>query len=266
MFAAAGWVVMWTLAISIYAISKLLIWAESSRRDVPAGLQAGFLLAWPGMDADRFFKRRSDRVPERGEWLRALVCCLGGIAVFWTLTPHIHPNWTLVRAWVGVTGYVLALHFGLFHLLSCSWRTFGIDAPLVMNTPIRSTSLGEFWGVRWNTAFRDLAHQVLFRPLARAFGPKLATIGGFLASGLIHDIVISIPAGGGYGLPTLYFLLQGIAILAERSAWGKNLGLRHGHRGRLFTLMFVVLPLPWLFHRPFVDAVFVPFMQSCGAW
>src|SRR5206468_39151 len=123
------------------------------------------------------------------------------------------------------TGLVFMLHFGIFHLLSWFWRSRGYNAKPLMNWPILATSVADFWGRRWNTAFRDITHRYLFRPLQKSWGPRAAVLGGFGVSGLIHELVISVPAGGGYGLPTLYFLLQGCALLAERSRLGKAIGL-----------------------------------------
>ena len=99
-----------------------------------------------------------------------------------------------------------------------------------MHAPILATSLGDFWGRRWNLAFRDLAHSYIFRPLIRRTGPAAATLAAFVASGVIHDAVISIPARGGYGLPTLYFSIQGVAVLIERRGGHGSVGLRVGRR------------------------------------
>ena len=101
-------------------------------------------------------------------------------------------------------GVIFLLHFGTFHLLSLGWRRLGVNAMPLMRNPSRSTSLAEFWGRRWNTAFHELAARFTFRPLRRLVGAGTAASLVFLVSGLIHELVISLPAGGGYGLPTLY--------------------------------------------------------------
>jgi alginate O-acetyltransferase complex protein AlgI len=164
-----------------------------------------------------------------------------------------------------MAGLAFLLHFGAFHLLSCGWRAAGADAKPLMDWPIRSTSLAEFWGRRWNTAFRDLAHRFVFRPLAARLGPRAGLAAGFLASGLVHDLVISVPAGGGYGGPTAHFALQGLGLLAERSALGRAAGLGRGWRGRAFAALVVVGPAGLLFHPPFVRAVVLPFLDVIGA-
>ena len=64
-----------------------------------------------------------------------------------------------------MTGIVLVLHFGIFDLLSLGWRRLGVDAAPVMRSPLRSTSLAEFWGRRWNTAFHELAARFTYAPL-----------------------------------------------------------------------------------------------------
>ena len=57
------------------------------------------------------------------------------------------------------------------------WQTFGVKAMPIMSAPLRSTSLGEFWGKRWNLGFRQLSYELIFRPLHRRLGTEGA---GFL--------------------------------------------------------------------------------------
>lgn len=134
-----------------------------------------------------------------------------------------------------------------------------------MNRPLASVHVGEFWGRRWNTAFRDLTHRFLFRPMTAKLGPRWAIAAGFLFSGLVHDLVISIPARGGYGGPTSFFTIQGMALLIERSRIGAIAGLGRGWRGWLFTMLVLAVPAYALFHPPFVKNVIVPFMRALGA-
>jgi alginate O-acetyltransferase complex protein AlgI len=134
-----------------------------------------------------------------------------------------------------------------------------------MDWPIAATSVSDFWGRRWNLAFRDLTHRFLFRPLTPLFGARGAVLAGFVFSGLVHDFVISLSARGGYGLPTLFFLISGLAMFAERGRLGRMLGLGRGWRGWLFTALTILAPAPLLFHPPFVERIVVPFLQAIGA-
>jgi alginate O-acetyltransferase complex protein AlgI len=86
-----------------------------------------------------------------------------------------------------------------------------------------------------------------------------------VTSGLIHELVISFPAGAGYGLPTGYFTLQGLGVVLECSKVGQRFGLSRGFSGRLFTLVLTVAPAFRLFHPPFVERVILPFMHAVGA-
>ena len=131
-----------------------------------------------------------------------------------------------------------------------------------MQRPLASRSLSELWGKRWNLGFRKLTHAWVFQPLSKRFGPVAGTLGAFLASGLLHDLVISVPAGAGYGLPTAYFLVQGLGVIAERSESGKGMGLGRGARGWLWTALIAAGPLYWLFHPWFVMRVMVPFLRA----
>jgi hypothetical protein len=141
-------------------------------------------------------------------------------------------------------GLAMMLHFGLFALLAQMWRFKGIDAAPLMDRPTRAMSVSDFWGNRWNRAFRDLTFRFIFQPLAkskmaggllgrlssrlgRAWAPGALLI-AFVASGLVHDLVISLPAGRGFGLPTMYFSIQGLGLLVQRSRLGKLVGLDGG--------------------------------------
>jgi hypothetical protein len=134
-----------------------------------------------------------------------------------------------------------------------------------MCEPLLATSLADFWGRRWNVAFHFLANDFVFRQLLRKFGATGATIFVFLLSGLIHDFIISLPARGDYGLPTAYFLFQGIGVIFERTTFGKWLGLGCGWRGWLFTAVCTIGPIFWLFHPIFVRNVILPMLQTIGA-
>jgi D-alanyl-lipoteichoic acid acyltransferase DltB (MBOAT superfamily) len=201
-----------------------------------------------------------DRVAMR--WWRGWLPLIVMPAAILMMTLRVWPRWATMWA---LAVAIYALHFGTFQLLSCAWRTLGIEARPLMIQPLRSRSLSEFWGRRWNTAFRDLTHRFLYRPLIRTIGLKAGIAGGFLFSGLVHDLVISVPAGGGYGGPTLFFAVQGAGILLERSGSAQAIGMSRGRFGHVFVLLFVILPAPILFHPPFVYNVVIPFMHALRA-
>jgi len=162
-------------------------------------------------------------------------------------------------------GIVLFLHFGLFDLLSLLWRALGINARAIMQSPAAATSLSHFWGGSWNTAFTDLVHENLFKPLTRRAGPRGAVLLVFLISGLLHELVISVPARGGYGLPTVYFAFQGLWLLFEHSKPGQALGLGSGWRGWCIVALIAGLPSLYLFHPPFIHNVILPMLNAIGA-
>src|SRR5207247_60402 len=117
----------------------------------------------------------------------------------------------------------------------------------------------------WNTGFRALANDFVFRPLLRPMGAVGAAAATFLASGLVHDLVISVPARGGFGRPTLYFLIQFAGVLLERTRLARRLGFGRGLPGRVYMLVVTIAPMPLLFHPPFVQRVMVPLLRAIGA-
>lgn len=260
-----GWIFMWVLAGSVFMGCKWLVYQHALTSGVCAApwRRAAFLFGWPGMDAATFL---GDTTPTRAagtEWIWAGAKFVFGAVLYWLVAGQMGGDlWT---GWIGMVGIIFMLHFGGFHLLALGWQSLGIPAQPIMRNPAASVSLGEFWSRRWNVAFNDIAERFVFRPLVRRAGTVSANLAAFGFSGLLHDLVISVPAWGGFGLPTLYFLIQGIGVLFERSRVGRRFGLRRGWRGWAFTMVVTVGPAFWLFHPPFVRHIIIPMMKGTGA-
>lgn len=260
------WALMWLLALTIFAGCKWQTWwsAFAMAQRVPDWRRsAAYLLLWPGMDPKPFFEPVRDRGCVRPyEWLAALTKLILGVTFVAVSKSTLLTGHSLTAGWVGMIGLILILHFGALHLVALGWQRFGISVQPIMNRPLASISLSDLWGKRWNRGFRTLVHKLIFRPVQRHYGPVAATLATFLASGLIHDFVISVPARAGYGLPTAYFLIQGFGVIVERSRIGAALGLGNGLRGRVWFAFIAATPLPLLFHAWFMMRVMLPFLHA----
>ena len=256
---AWGW--MWALAVSIFFACKWLTWWPHRHLATVNRHLAYF--ASPSMDAPAFLAGAAPASPGLHDWLAAAIKMLAGVALIWIVSRFLIARSPMLAGWSAMLGLVLLLHFGLLYLITLIWRNAGIDAQPLMRRPLRSTSLADLWGRRWNTGFSTPAHDLIFKPIARRFGPAGATAGVFVLSGLIHDAVISIPARGGCGLPTLYFLIQLCGLLIERMPRARR-RLRPRWIGWLWVFVVAGLPLPLLFHEPFVFRVILPFVRAIG--
>lgn len=261
-----AWGFMWALTAAMFFGCK---WLTLSRVHGDLWRTLGYLFLWPGMDARAFTGEpgkalTSRRTPKFGvrQLVAALGCTVLGAGLLWGAARfafEIHP---LFGGWVGMFGLIFLLHFGAFHLLAIAWNMAGMNAQPIMHAPLLAVSVREFWGRRWNLAFHQLAAEFVFRPLRGRIGARNAVVAGFLASGLVHELVISVPARGGYGLPTMYFLIQAVGMLVERRGRSAD---DSRHFNRLFTMLVVAGPAFWLFHPPFVTRVVLPFMRAMGA-
>jgi predicted DCC family thiol-disulfide oxidoreductase YuxK len=265
---AAAWMFMWALAVAIGIAGKWLVWQDTRHGGIHTrtGRTLAWFFAWPGLDGKAFFLcQHASPKPDSREWLFAWGKLSLGIGLIWLPALLARPLPPLLAGWLGMLGIIFCLHFGGFHLLSLLWRRAGVPAAPIMRTPWRAVSLAEFWGERWNTAFSIPARRLMLLPLARRVGLNRATFAVFLLSGLLHESVISLPARGGFGLPTAYFLLQNLGVVLERSDAGRRLGLGRGWRGWTFTFLFTAAPVFWLFHPAFVHNVILPMLDAVGA-
>jgi hypothetical protein len=149
-------------------------------------------------------------------------------------------------------GLGFCIHFGLFELESAFWRSRGIAVEPLFRDPFRARSLDDFWSRRWNLGFVAMMAAGVHRPLRSRIGTGPSLLVSFGVSGLLHELAITVPARGGYGLPTLYFVLHGLLVLAERCGLIRP--------SRALTLAAVLLPLPLLFPPPFLQGVLWPLL------
>ncbi|MCA9256650.1 MAG: hypothetical protein KDA33_13470, partial [Phycisphaerales bacterium] len=225
-----GWPQMWATAFGLYFACKgwvLLVAGAHGARFSKAGV-GRFVFLWAGMDPAPFAENArdqritsSDPISRREGWAKLLL----GVAllvVSRAVAPHVG---AYPAMWICVSAYCLILHFGILHLIGAAWRHAGYNVEAIMQRPARSTSLADFWSRRWNRAFRDVSHALVVRPTRRFLGPAGAVGLVFVASGLVHELLMSWPARGGWGAPTAYFTLQGLGVFLERGRAGRRLGL-----------------------------------------
>ncbi len=276
---------MWLAAGAIFFLCKWVMWhraVSATSSPPPPGACLIFFLAWVGMDPRPFLSARVQPIKVRAFTATAKFIIISVLRILCGLflvlvAAQGFPRSPIARGWLGMVGIVFMLHFGIFDLLSSFWRRRGYEVEPLMQQPLRATSVSEFWSKRWNTAFNQIAFTLAFRPIARRFGGPAGTMTVFLLSGLVHELVISVPAGGGYGLPTAYFLVQGVGVLLERLLFGgrqpparpveEGAGERKssGHElRRIFTILIVVPAAFILFHPPFIHNVILPMVRAIG--
>jgi Membrane bound O-acyl transferase family len=159
-----------------------------------------YLTAWPGMELAPFARRRPRPGPEPRAWARrglaGMALGLGlaaGLAVF---ADRLGDE---VVGWAGIAALLATFHLGWALVLSALVRRAGFDVGPLFDDPLASRSLTEFWSRRWNLAFVEMDRLLFLPPLRRLLGRRLAVPGVFLASGVMHELAISYPAGARVG-------------------------------------------------------------------
>lgn len=107
--------------------------------------------------------------------------------------------------WVGA---LAVLFFGLLGL-----RVLPLQA-----APIRSRTLVEFWGRRWNREVGRWLYRWCFRPLAARGAPAGGVAAAFVFSGLFHGVAMYAALGlTAAGSMFLFFVVQGGLVGVERA-------------------------------------------------
>jgi len=243
--------------------SLLLLPPESWRRFTPPRLLA--YCVWPGMQPRQFLVGAIAPAGAPVPTPRGFLLNVATGAALLLLAPRLMPTATprAIRLWVALVGFCFLFLVARLDFWALAFRAMGFAVEKLWDCPVAATSLGEFWGRRWNRIVSGFLREVVFAPLARRAGARAALLAVFLYSGLYHEMV-SFMARSGYGGPTLYFLVQYLGVAVESSGRGRRVLRNRPWLGRAWTLAVVVAPVGLLLHRGFVEGYLVPMLAEAG--
>lgn len=137
----------------------------------------------------------------------------------------------------------LGFHFGALRVLKGALRAAGFPVRTLFPNVLETRGIGDFWSRRWNVGYSQMMQRILGKPVQQVLGDNAGVMAVFLASGLLHELAITLPVRAGFGMPTLYFALHGGLTLLEKKL-GRPIG-------KFPALLAVILPLGLLFPPAF---------------
>ena len=221
---------------------KGLVYAEWAGAERLTILRYGvFAFCWFGMDPASFRTRRGG-LTWRSDVKSGLLLMMAGTLGAWLVWAM---EWRQIL--IMFIPMSLGFHFGALRVLKGGLRAAGFPVRTLFPNVLETHGIGDFWSRRWNVGYSQMMQRLVGRPVEALAGRNAGTMAIFVASGLLHELAITLPVRSGFGLPTGYFILHGILALLEK--W----------RGRAFgkipALLAVVLPLGLLFPPAFQSGV-----------
>ena len=224
-----------------------------------------FTVGWAGMRAKPFESLGGKPVPQAWPIIRfGTSRIIAGAAIILLARQVVNFPWNTGLVYVLVSimlliGISLILHFGLLSISAGMWRLAGVNTYVLFRQPAKAASLNEFWSKRWNLAFSEMTSLAVFRPLKNKAGGAVALMLAFLFSGLLHELALSVPVHSGYGLPTLYFVIQCALVLLEKTlVLHQYTFLQHWFWARAWVFFWLILAMPLLFHEQFIKQIVWP--------
>lgn len=256
----ASFSVLWTT-------SKVttLIWMRPTDRRRLGWVRIVAYVFWPGMQPQHFLPERKPADARPAPSVRGLILnCIAAVLFLWIIPYLIPAHWPRGLLFASaITGYVFLTFFAVCDAWAMVFRACGIGVEKLWYCPLAATSLTDFWGHRWNRVFSGMLREVLFLPLARRCGPTIALIAVFIYSGLMHEN-FSVGAWSGFGLPTLYFLIQATGRFIEGRPSFRQQIRRRPWLGRLWTTTVVLAPVLLLLNEGIRERVLIPLVAQVG--
>jgi alginate O-acetyltransferase complex protein AlgI len=244
--------------------ATLFCMRPDSRRRLSWGRFVAYLF-WMGMQPGHFLpERKPADVKPAPSVVGLLLNVIAAVGFLWIIPALMPLDWPVaLRFLSGMVGHFFLVIFVIMDAWALLYRAFGIGVEKLWHCPIAATSLTDFWGQRWNRVFSGMFREMLFLPLARRVGPGLGLFAVFVYSGLMHEN-FSVAVESGYGLPFLYFAIQGVATWLEGRCGLRGAFQRRRWLGRLWTTGVVLGPCLLLWHEGVRQAIVAPRLISLG--
>jgi len=234
------------LCCVLMAGMKWVVYSEWRRQDRVAlswSCWLCFALLWFGMNPAAWVGERRELKWKSDAYWGLGGCLFGGVAVAVMARFQVS---SVVLLFIGMS---LGFHYGCLRLLTAFWRLQGRPVRPLFRNPFVMRGFTDFWAKRWNLAYSQMMVRAVKRPLLPYLGKRGALFAVFLISGLLHELAITVPVQAGYGLPSLFFLIQGVLTVSEK---------RSGPLQAVLCGVSLVVMLPLLFSGAFVEAVIFP--------
>lgn len=200
-----------------------------------------FALFWFGMDPGSFQTKRMG-LSWKGDVRTGLLLMLVGTLGAWLVWAM---EWRQIL--IMFLPMSLGFHFGALRVLKGGLRAAGFPVRTLFPNVMETRGIGDFWSRRWNVGYSQMMQRLVGRPVEALAGANAGMMAIFVASGILHELAITLPVRSGFGLPTAYFTLHGVLTLLEKR-WGRPLG-------KIPALIAVMLPLGYLFPPAFQNEV-----------
>ncbi|XP_004491443.1 probable long-chain-alcohol O-fatty-acyltransferase 1 [Cicer arietinum] len=175
---------------------------------------------------------------------------------------YIYSSFIIVCLYCSLIYLLLDLVWGLCNILINA--SIGIELELPFDEPYLSTSLGDFWGKRWNLIVTYILRHTVYIPVKTLMsktllGPQWASLPGIIASfwvsGLMHELIFYyVTRVTPTWEVTCFFLLHGVCVVVEIGVM-KLLGFKrrvHWAISGPIIVGFVVSTSAWLFFPPII--------------
>lgn len=201
-----------------------------------------FSCLWFGMDPGAFVQRRT--VEWKSHVLVGGLCMIAGLVSVYVC--YLLDVRNIVILFICMSA---GFHFGVLRLMTAFWRMQRFPVRVLFRNPLVMRGFRDFWGKRWNLAYSQMMARAVKKPLTPLLGDKGSMFAVFVISGLLHELAITVPVGGGYGWPTAFFILHGLICLLERKD-SVYMGITCG--------VVLVIGVPYLFGPKFVEEIIIP--------